>query len=145
MSATVASVEIDRSPEQVFAYAIDPAHLADWQENVVSASAVEPLQVGSRVVTTRRLRRREHRMTMELTSYDAPRGWSMKGVDGPIRPLVDTRINPLGDGSRSRVTIRLDFRGEGIGKVLVPLLVQPEARRGLPRNLRLLGSVTSQR
>jgi hypothetical protein len=36
------------------------------------------------------------------------------------------------------VTIELDFFGHGIGKVLIPLLVRPETRKGLPRNLELL-------
>jgi hypothetical protein len=36
------------------------------------------------------------------------------------------------------VTIELDFVGHGVGKLLVPLLVRPETREGLPRNLSLL-------
>lgn len=135
MAGVVASVDIDRSPEEVFAYAVDPDHLPEWQDNVVAAAAQGPLGVGARVMTTRRIANREQRMTMEMTSYDAPRGWSLKGVDGPVRPLAEPRIEPLDDGSRSRVTIDLDFVGHGIGKVLVPLLVRPQARKGLPRNL----------
>ena len=138
MSAVTASVEIDRSPDEVFAYAVDPAHLAEWQQNVVTASAEGPLAVGSRVVTTRRLGSREQQMTLEMTSYDAPHGWAMEGLDGPVRALVETRIEPLDGGTRSRVTIALDFVGHGVGKVLVPLLVRPETRKGMPRNLSLL-------
>lgn len=138
MVSITSSIEIDRTPEEVFAYAVAPANLPQWQENVVSASGDTPLGVGSRVVTVRRLGKREQSMTMEMTAYDAPHGWSMKGIDGPVRALVDARIEPLGDGSRSRVTIDLDFVGQGIGKVLVPLLVRPETRKGLPRNLALL-------
>ena len=140
MSAIVASIEIDRPPVEVFRYAVDPAHLSHWQENVVSAHAEGggELGVGSRVVTTRKVGPREQTMTMEMTAYDAPRGWSMKGIDGPVRALVDTRIEPLADGARSRVTIELDFVGHGIGKVIVPTVVRPQTRTGLPRNLKLL-------
>jgi uncharacterized protein YndB with AHSA1/START domain len=102
MSAVTASVEIDRSPDEVFAYAVDAAHLAEWQENVVSAAAEGPLAVGTRVVTARRLDSREQQMTMEMTSYDAPHGWAMQGIDGPVRAQVDTRIEPLDAGTRSR-------------------------------------------
>ena len=70
-----------------------------------------------------------------MTSYDAPHAWAMKGIDGPVRALVETRIEPLAGGTRSRVTIALDFEGHGIGRILVPLLVRPETRKGLPRNL----------
>jgi uncharacterized protein YndB with AHSA1/START domain len=138
VAAIVASILISRSPAEVFAWAVDPANLPKWQENVVSASHDGALGPGAHVVTVRRLGRREQAMTMEMTGYDAPRGWSMRGVDGPVRPLVETRIEPLDDGARSRVTIELDFEGHGIGKALVPLLVRPESRRGLPRNLELL-------
>ena len=138
MAAIVASTEISRSPDEVFAYAVDPAHLPTWQENVVSATHDGALGKGARVVTVRRLGKREQTMTMEITAYDAPHGWSMRGIDGPVRALVETRIEPLDDGTRSRVTIELDFVGHGIGKVLVPLLVRPESRKGLPRNLELL-------
>ena len=44
------------------------------------------------------------------------------------------QVQPLGDGARSRVTIELDFEGHGIGKLLVPLIVRPQAKRELPRN-----------
>jgi uncharacterized protein YndB with AHSA1/START domain len=147
MPAIVASIEIDRPPVDVFRYAVDPAHLAAWQENVVSAHSEEggELRVGSRVITTRQVGPREQAMTMEMTAYDEPRGWSMRGVDGPVRALVDTRIEPLEDGGRSRVTIELDFVGHGIGKLMVPLLVRPQTRSGLPRNLSLLKETVEAR
>ncbi len=138
MAAIVASTVIGRSPGEVFAFAVDPANLPKWQENVVSASHEGALGQGARVVTVRRLGKREQAMTMEMTRYDAPNGWSLRGVDGPVRPLVETRIEPVDDGARSRVIIELDFKGHGVGKVLVPLLVRPESRKGLPRNLELL-------
>ena len=138
MAAIVASTDISRSPDEVFAYVVDPANLPGWQENVVSATHDGALGLGARVVTVRRLGKREQTMTLEMTGYDDPHSWSLSGVDGPVRALLKTRIEPLDDGARSRVTIELDFEGHGIGKVLVPLLVRPESRQGLPRNLELL-------
>ncbi len=138
MAAIVASTVIGRSPDEVFAYAVDPANLPKWQENVVSATHEGALGLGARVVTVRRLGKREQPMTMEMTGYDPPHGWSMRGVDGPVRALVMTRIEPMDAGAQSRVTIELDFEGHGIGKLLVPLLVRPDSRKGLPRNLELL-------
>jgi Polyketide cyclase / dehydrase and lipid transport len=51
---------------------------------------------------------------------------------------VDGTIEPLGGGERSRVTIALDFKGRGIGRLLVPLVVRRQARAELPRNLQRL-------
>jgi hypothetical protein len=51
---------------------------------------------------------------------------------------------PAGEGIRgirravSRLTIAVDFEGHGIGKVLVPLLVRPQARKEMPANLAAL-------
>jgi hypothetical protein len=41
-------------------------------------------------------------------------------------------------GSRSRPTNSVDFTGHGIGKILVPLMVRPEARKEMPGNLAAL-------
>jgi uncharacterized protein YndB with AHSA1/START domain len=39
MAPIVSSIEIARPPEEVFDYLIDPSHLAEWQESLVSARA----------------------------------------------------------------------------------------------------------
>jgi hypothetical protein len=41
-------------------------------------------------------------------------------------------------GSRSRLTISVDFTGHGIGKILVPLMVRREARKEMPGNMAAL-------
>jgi hypothetical protein len=42
------------------------------------------------------------------------------------------------EGSRSRLTIALDFEAHGIGKLLVPLTVRREAEKEMPVSLRRL-------
>jgi hypothetical protein len=42
-----------------------------------------------------------------------------------------TRIEPLDDGRRSRITFTLDFEGHGIGVALLPL-VRRQTRKGAP-------------
>jgi hypothetical protein len=65
---------------------------------------------------------------------DPPHTWGVRGIDGPIRAIVDLTVEPLSSGT-SRLTISVDFTGHGIGKILVPLIVRPEARKEMPRNL----------
>lgn len=136
MSAIKESIDISRRPEDVFSYVADPSHLPEWQENAVSVRPVgdAPLAVGSRVVVTRRIGRRDIPMTSEVTELDPPRTWRVDGIDGPIRGHVKGTIEPLGDGERSRLTLSLDFETHGIGKVLVPLVVRPRVRKEMPRN-----------
>ncbi|MEU4497178.1 SRPBCC family protein [Streptomyces sp. NBC_00210] len=136
MSAIKESVDISRRPEDIYSYVTDPSHLPEWQESAVSVRPLgdTPMHVGSRMVVTRRIGRREFPMTMEVTELDPPRSWHMRGVDGPIRGDVHGTIEPLGDGERSRLTLNLDFEAHGMGKLLVPLVVRPHAKKEMPRN-----------
>jgi uncharacterized protein YndB with AHSA1/START domain len=140
MAPIVESVEISRRPEDVFPYATDPARISEWQENVVSTTleGTGPLAAGSRLRHVRRIGRAERPMTIELTELNPPRRWALRGIDGPIRPVATGTIEPLDDGNRSRVTIELDFEGHGIGKLLVPLVVRPQSRKEMQRNVQRL-------
>jgi hypothetical protein len=92
VAAVVASTEVERAADDVFAYATDPTRFHEWQKGV---------------------------------------------VDGPIKATVDVTVEPV-TAQRSRLTIAVDFTGHGIGRLLVPLVVRPEARREMPANLAAL-------
>jgi uncharacterized protein YndB with AHSA1/START domain len=141
------SIDISRRPEDVFAYATDFAHFPDWQGGVVSVrrEGEAPPAVGSRAVVTRRVGPRAVPGTEEITALEPPRTFAVRAVGGPIRATATGRIEPLGDGERSRVTIALEFEGHGIGRLLVPLVVRRQARRQLPRNAQRLKEVLERR
>ena len=133
MPPIVHSIEIDRPPERVFSYVTDPARFTEWQDDVVSVrieGGGRP-NVGSRFSTTRRIGRAERTMTQEITEIDPPTSWSARGVAGPIRPTANIAVEPLNDGTRSCVTIALDFKGHGIGVPLVPV-IRRIAAKGAP-------------
>jgi uncharacterized protein YndB with AHSA1/START domain len=134
------SLEIARTPEDVFAYVTDPSHLAEWQESVVSTrlEGGGAPAVGSRVAVVRRMGRSERTMTMELAELNSPRSWAVRGIDGPVRGNARGTVEPLDGGARSRVTIELDFEGHGIGKLLVPLVVRRQAQKEMPKNMQNL-------
>jgi uncharacterized protein YndB with AHSA1/START domain len=128
----VHSVEIDRKPEDVFAYVTDPSRFTEWQDAVVSArlEGDGPVRQGSRVRLTRRTGRREQTLTTELTEFRPPQSYAFRGIDGPIRPIGKGTVEPVGNGERSRFTFELDFEANGIGKLLLPL-VRRQARHEL--------------
>lgn len=140
MSAFHGEIDVDRAPQDVWSYVVDPSHLPEWQLSAVSAEQLDedPPHPGSRVRVMRRVGNREMPMTMEFTEYDPPHSWSLRGIDGPVRGYFHGAVEPLDDGRRTRVTLDLDFEGHGIGKLLVPLVVRPQARKELPRNEQLL-------
>ena len=143
MAPVVTSAEIERPAAEVFAYATDPARFSQWQKGVVDGhmdgppDGAQTLAVGAKCVTTRRIGGASRPSTSELVHIDPPRAWGVRGIDGPIRAAVDVIVEPV-TGSRSRLTISVDFTGHGIGKTLVPLIVRREARKEMPANMAAL-------
>ena len=139
MTSIVASTEISRNPDDVFAYVTDPTQLPEWQESVIKAESSQiPARIGTRARVTRRVGRRELTQSAELADLTPPTRWVVRGLDGPVRGNVTGRIEPLDDGTRSRVTIELELEGHGIGKLLLPLFVQRKAQDEMPRNMQRL-------
>jgi uncharacterized protein YndB with AHSA1/START domain len=140
MTPIVATTEIAREPNDVFAYVTDPRYFHEWQQNVVDGhmEGSGPPSVGDRCLTTRRIGLAKRPVTSEVTEVKPPRTWSVQGVDGPIRAHVNVRVEPLNGTSTSQVTIAVDFDGHGIGKLLVPLMVRREAKKEMSANLRRL-------
>jgi uncharacterized protein YndB with AHSA1/START domain len=136
MAPITVSTEIDRPASEVFTYATDPTRFHEWQNGVVDGALDSPgdPRPGTRCRTTRRIGGANRTSTSELTHVNPPSTWGVRGIDGPIRAAVDVTVEPL-DTHRSRLTIAVDFEGVGVGKLLVPLLVRPEARKEMPDNL----------
>jgi Polyketide cyclase / dehydrase and lipid transport len=139
MAPITTSTEVDRSAEDVFAYATDPTRFPEWQQGVIDGHLDRPgiPAVGARCLTTRRIGGANRSSTSEVTHINPPKSWGVRGIDGPIRAIVDVTVEPLTAG-RSRLTIAVDFEGHGIGKLLVPLVVRREARKEMPTNLATL-------
>ena len=146
------TVEINRRPDEVFAYATDPTRFAEWQNGVVSAHMETDgtPTAGARCLMTRKVGFAQRVVTSEVTHVDPPSTWGVRGIDGPIRANVDVTVDGLDAGLRSRVSINIEFEGHGIGKLIVPLVVRPQAAKEMPANLkrlkqRLEGPDASQR
>jgi hypothetical protein len=138
--ATSTSIEVDRPAPEVFAYVTDPSSFPEWQNGVVNGhrQGDGPASVGDKCVNTRQIGFAKRPVTSEITGVDAPRTWSVRGIDGPIRAAVDVNVEPLEEGKRSRLTITLDFTGHGIGKLIVPLVIRPQAAKEMTTNMQRL-------
>ena len=98
----VHSVEINRSPADVFAYVTDPSRFTEWQDAVVRASLEGdgPLQEGSQIQLTRKMGMREQTMTSDLTDCDEPHSYAFRVTEGPVRAVGKGRFEALDDGHR---------------------------------------------
>jgi uncharacterized protein YndB with AHSA1/START domain len=147
MDEVVNSIDISKSPEDVFAYATDFAQFADWQGSVLSVTqeGSSPARIGSEAIVTRRLGPRRVRATEQITELTPPSSWEVRSFGGaPVTAIAKGKIEPIDGGSRSRVTISLGFEGHGIGKLLVPLVIRRLAHRQLAQNTARLKEALEQ-
>jgi protein-S-isoprenylcysteine O-methyltransferase Ste14/uncharacterized protein YndB with AHSA1/START domain len=130
------SFEIARPPEEVYAYVTDPTRFPEWQRDVVRVEVLGDGApgVGTRFVTTRRIGPAERMTTQEITDAERPRSWAARGVDGPFRPNADLTVEPLDGGTRSKVTISLDFEGHGFGKLLPLEVIRRMTAKTAPKS-----------
>jgi hypothetical protein len=135
MAPIIDSIEIQRTPAEVFAYLDQLGRHKEWQDQIVS-STVEPdgpTRVGTRVTETRKMGGREQTLTWEVTAHDPPRTFAFRGVDGPLRVVGKGSVEPVEGGTKSRVTIDLDFEGHGVGKLMAPV-ARSQARKQVPKD-----------
>jgi uncharacterized protein YndB with AHSA1/START domain len=127
-------IEISRPVEVVFAYATEPAHFSEWQDDVVTARREGDLSpgVGSVFTVVRRIGRSHQAMTHEVTECRPPLVWAARGVDGPIRSRLVITVEPLAGTTGSRLTSVLELEPHGIGHLLVPLVARRQAARLVP-------------
>ena len=131
-----ASIEIARPPEAVWTVIDEVERHAEWQEDLVSVrrETEGPIVVGSRAVEVRTVpggKQQESRW--EVTQHDAPRAMVFQVIDGPIRVTGKVRLEPVGDGSSTKLTVDLDFTGHGFGKLVVGL-ARSHARKQAPKD-----------
>lgn len=136
MSRIVESVDINRRPEDVFAYVDDLSRHHEWDDQIVSTSVETdgPTRVGTRATDTRKVPMGKQEIAYEITEHDAPRRAAFRGVRGPVRANGVMTVEPLDDGARSRVTIDLELEGHGlVGKLLAPI-ANRDARKNVPKS-----------
>jgi uncharacterized protein YndB with AHSA1/START domain len=147
MAAINKSIEISRPPGEVFRYATDFAQFSQWQQRVVSArqDGDKPLAVGTTAAVTRRAGPRQVLTTEEITALDPPTTWQVRGTGSiPVIAIATGTVTPLDAGSRSLVTITLDFEGHGVGKLLARLIAR-QSRRQLPKDQERLKELLEHR
>ena len=115
---------IDRPSAEVFAFMTDPANSARWQSGTQSAewSSEGPVGVGSALHSVTRLLGREMTIDAEITRWDPPNVWDMKGATGPMTFEVSNVFEPTDGGTQ----VTQHFQGEigGFFKIAEGLAVK---------------------
>ena len=140
------STDINRSPQDVFAYVAELDRHGEWQDAIVKARKEPPgpTRIGTRNIETRKVPGGPREFTSEVIEYDPPKRMVAQGLDGPLRPTVTVVVEPLDNGARSRFTLQLDLKGYGIGKIFA-VLARRSAREQIPKDQARLKQILETR
>ncbi len=95
--------EIGRRPAEVFAYVTDPAKLATWQTNTISAVADtdRPVGLGTRVREVHRAPGgRQLASLVQVSEYEPDRLFAPRTLDGPLPITARITFEPTKFGTR---------------------------------------------
>jgi carbon monoxide dehydrogenase subunit G len=106
------TIEIARTPADVFAYLTDVSNLPAWQAGVKSATLRD-----GRVEEKRTLLGRELGTTLEIVERDEPRVFTLRALNSPVPFSVRHELEPAGGGTRLTVTAEGDIPGFAAGLV----------------------------
>ena len=113
------TVEIARTPEEVFDYLVDVSNLPSWQSGVHSAR-----REGDRIHESRHLLGRELSTTLAIDEEERPRVFAIRALDSPVPFSVRHELEPNGGGGT-----RLTVVGEGDAGMLPGFTAGIMARR----------------
>jgi carbon monoxide dehydrogenase subunit G len=128
------TIEIARTPEDVFAYLTDVSNLPDWQEGVKRATLRD-----GRIEETRTLLGRQLDTTLEIVEEETPRLFLLRALDGPARVTIRHELEPTDGGTQLSVTAEGDIPG-GFAAGLVARRVEKQFRKDFERLKRILES-----
>jgi uncharacterized protein YndB with AHSA1/START domain len=118
MTEIVETIDISRSPQDVFSFVNDSSLFPRWKGDVVSVRRLDPdpVTVGSKATVIRRLGHRELPGDEEIIEMSRPATSTARATRSLVTTIARGTIEPLDGGERSRVTIALTFAGMGSGR-----------------------------
>ena len=124
------TIEIARTPDEVFAYLTDVANLPAWQSGVKGAELRD-----GRIEETRSFLGRELHTTLEIVEREAPRVFTLKALDSPVPFTVRHELAAADGGTRLTVVAEGDVPGFASG------LVAQRAKRQFSKDFAALKAI----
>jgi carbon monoxide dehydrogenase subunit G len=100
------TIEIARTPGDVFAYLTDVSNVPAWQAGVKSSALRD-----GRIEESRSLFGREIHTTLEIVEREEPRLFTLRAVGGPVLFTVRHELEPADGGTRLTVAAEGDVPG----------------------------------
>ena len=127
------TIEIARTPEDVFAYLTDVSNVPEWQSGVKGATLHD-----GRIEESRSLFGRELHTTLEVVEQAEPHLFTLRALDSPVPFTVRHELEPADGGTRLTVTAEGDVHGFAAG--LVARRAEKQFRKDFERLKQILES-----
>lgn len=124
MAAFSKTVTIDRPPEEVFPYLLEPDKVPQWTTRLEAYEVTGPVGLGSRIRQVLTVKGQSLDVELEVTRYDPPGAaasrFSLQGVD------VVTEYRLVAAGAGTELTQQLEGKASGFkGRMLLPIVQGP--------------------
>jgi carbon monoxide dehydrogenase subunit G len=130
-------IEIERAPEDVYAFIADPENLPQWQHEVLEVRS----ESETRFTEVRTFVGRRVESTIDVTTAEPARELTLRSAAGPVRFSVRHLLEPAGEG-KTRVRVVGESEGAGglfkIGGRLLGRAVERRVREDFDRLKELL-------
>jgi uncharacterized protein YndB with AHSA1/START domain len=115
-------VVIERPIEEVFAYVVDQANLAEWQEGVVESVVLagQQMRVGTKYQNTLEMFGRRFGIAGELTAYEPNAKFSFKSTSSSMPATGTFTFREVRGGTE--VTLVTEVRPKGLAGLVGPLV-----------------------
>ena len=99
------TVDIARSPEDVFAFITDVSRLPEWQSSAESATLEGELRTGARIRERRKFVGRDVKTELEVTAYEPPRRFDVRSRGGPVSYEIRHTLELTPNGTRLQAAV----------------------------------------
>ncbi|HWI43694.1 MAG TPA: SRPBCC family protein [Nocardioides sp.] len=124
------TLELDRTPEEVFSYLQDFTNTEEWDPATVRTERVSgDGGVGTSYANTSRFLGRETELRYVVEEVERPRRLRLRGENSTVVSNDTMTIVPSASGG-SRLTYRAEFEFKGVAKLVAPLLGPAFKRMG---------------
>ena len=121
------TIEIARTPEDVFSYLTDVSNLPAWQAGVKNARLRD-----GRIEESRSLLGRELHTTLEIVEQEEPHLFTLRALDSPVPFTVRHELEPA-DGGTTRLMVTAEGDVPGFAAKLFARRAEGQFRKDFAR------------
>jgi uncharacterized protein YndB with AHSA1/START domain len=129
MRSFLYAIHIDRAPETVWDYMMDPSKAPRWRNLVRSVEVLTPgpVREGSDLKVTFDVMGRVRTVTSRVWAFERGRRFGVRNTESNVTGVFEYRLEP--DGTGTRVQFSCDVRPHGFMWLFLPLLLRGNRMR----------------